>query len=144
MTPLLPPPRAGWYVVWVLLGVIGSLALLATFTPFVLLVPIVACLGVLVASRPRARAAAPAAICGVALPVLFVAWLNRDGPGNVCTVTSAGTSCVEEWSPWPFLVVAAALVTSGVAGCVAARHAARTRHEATPAHRTGAEVSPRG
>jgi len=125
---------------------VGSLALLATFTPLVFLVPVVGLLGVALATRPRARAAAPALLCGLALPALLVAWLNRDGPGNVCTITPSSTSCVEEWSPWPWVAVASALILSGIAGSVMARRSAiraRARHEAAPAYRIGTEVPPR-
>jgi hypothetical protein len=119
------------------------LALLATFTPFVLLVPVVGLLGAALVARSGSRAAAPALLCGLALPVLFVAWLNRDGPGNVCSVTPSSTSCVQEWSPLPWVAVGSALVLSGIAGSIVARRAARARNEAAPAYRIGTEVPPR-
>ena len=53
-------------------------------------------------------------ISGAALPVLYVAWLNRGGPGEVCTSTATSTECGDEWSPWPFLVVAIVLLVAGV------------------------------
>ena len=140
------PPRWWSYPAWVGLGTVGSLAVLATFTPLVFLVPVVGLLALALVTRPRARAAAPALACGLALPVLFVAWLNRDGPGNICTITPSSTSCVEEWSPWPFLAVAAALLLAGIAGSVMARRSAiraRTRYEAAPAYRIGTEMPPR-
>lgn len=42
-------------------------------------------------------------MAGLALPVLYVAWLNRGGPGEVCRVRGDGQACVDAWSPWPFL-----------------------------------------
>ncbi|HVN52309.1 MAG TPA: hypothetical protein VMT43_12790 [Acidimicrobiales bacterium] len=140
------PPSWGWYPAWAALGAAGALALLAVFTPLFLLVPVLGLLGLFLVSRPRARGAAPALLCGLALPVLFVAWLNRDGPGEVCTVTPSSSSCVEEGNPWPWVAVATALILAGVAGSIAARRAAaraRARHEAAPAHAIGAEVPPR-
>ena len=46
--------------------------------------------------------------------MLYVAWLNRDGPGTVCTSTATETSCGDEWSPWPFVVVAVVLAGAGL------------------------------
>jgi hypothetical protein len=52
-------------------------------------------------------------VSGLALPVLYVAYLNRDGPGTVCRTGRDGSqACIDEWSPWPWLVVGA-LTTSG-------------------------------
>lgn len=45
-------------------------------------------------------------LAGLSLPVLYVAWLNRGGPGTVCHTLEGGEGCTEEWSPWPFLGVA--------------------------------------
>jgi hypothetical protein len=53
-------------------------------------------------------------LTGGALPLLYVAWLNRDGPGEVCTSTAAGHTCGQESSPWPLLVAAIVLVVAGV------------------------------
>lgn len=53
-------------------------------------------------------------VAGAAAPVLYVAWLNRDGPGSHCTVTATSKACADEWSPWPFVVVAAAMLVAGV------------------------------
>ncbi len=53
---------------------------------------------------------------GAAAPVLWVAWLNRGGPGTVCSGTAASSSCTDEWTPWPFLLVAVLMVVAGVVG----------------------------
>jgi hypothetical protein len=53
-------------------------------------------------------------LTGAAIPVVFVAWLNRDGPGEVCSRSATGESCGDEWSPWPFVVVALVLAVAGV------------------------------
>jgi hypothetical protein len=46
--------------------------------------------------------------------LLYIALLNRGGPGDVCTTTGTSSACTEEWSPWPFLAVGVALVVSGI------------------------------
>jgi hypothetical protein len=53
--------------------------------------------------------------------VLYVAWLNRDGPGQVCTSTATDTSCADEWSPWPFVALAVVLAGAGVVAFVRGR-----------------------
>lgn len=52
---------------------------------------------------------------GAALPVAYVGWLNRGGPGTVCHATGhAGLACTDEWAPWPFYLVAAALAVAAI------------------------------
>ncbi len=52
-------------------------------------------------------------IAGIALPVFYVAYLNRDGPGTICTSDARSESCVDEWSPWPFITVGILLLAAG-------------------------------
>lgn len=52
-------------------------------------------------------------LAGAALPLLYVAWLNRDGPGVVCTSTPTTQTCGEESSPWPLVATAVVLVVVG-------------------------------
>jgi len=54
------------------------------------------------------------ALSGAGVLPLVVAWLNRDGPGDVCRTWADGQSCTEEWSPWPWLAAGVALVAAGI------------------------------
>jgi hypothetical protein len=101
----------GWSVAGVGMGV-GVLSIL-TIGPFVMLLTLFLC-GVLL-WRPGPGPAMTGVISGAAAPPLWVAWLNRDGPGNICTRTATSTSCLDEWSPWPFVAVALVLLVVGVA-----------------------------
>ena len=39
-------------------------------------------------------------ISGIGLPLLYVAFLNRDGPGTICSsYGNGGRQCMDEWSP---------------------------------------------
>jgi hypothetical protein len=70
------------------------------------------------ALRGRPVLAIPA---GLAAPTLWLAWLNQDGPGMICETTATTEHCSEQWSPWPFVVVAAVLVAISVAVAVQTR-----------------------
>jgi 4-amino-4-deoxy-L-arabinose transferase-like glycosyltransferase len=75
------------------------------------------------ARRLRNRSASMGLVGAAAAPLLL-AWLNRDGPGTVCRSDGhGGGSCEQEWSPWPFVVVAILLLAAGV---LLARRAGRT------------------
>ncbi len=99
---------------------VGVLAIL-TIGFAVLFVTLVVC-GVLL-WRVGVGPALTGIISGAAAPLLYVAWLNRDGPGSHCTVTATSSSCTDEWTPWPFVVVAVAMVVAGVVSFVRLRGA---------------------
>ncbi len=54
-------------------------------------------------------------MCGSGIPLRYVTWLNRFGPGEVCTITDTGQGCVQQSSPWPWLVVGLLLLVAGIA-----------------------------
>jgi len=100
---------------WCLVGAgacFGALSIL-TVGPFVLLATLF--LSAWLLWRVSFGWAMGGLLSGAALPMLYVAWLNRDGPGQACSRTATSETCTDEWSPWPFVVVAAALVLSGIA-----------------------------
>jgi hypothetical protein len=100
--------------IWCLVGAglcLGVLSIL-TIGFAVLLVTLVLC-GLLL-WRIGVGPALTGISSGAAAPVLYVAWLNRDGPGSRCTLTATSSSCTDEWSPWPFVVVAVGLFVAGI------------------------------
>jgi LPXTG-motif cell wall-anchored protein len=101
---------AGWCVAGAG-GCFGVLSLLSV-GPFVLLGTLFLCAWLL--SVFAVGWAMGGLLSGAGLPLLYVAWLNRDGPGEVCTTTSRGHSCGEESSPWPLLVAALVLMVAGI------------------------------
>lgn len=119
-------PAPWWaYGLWVGVGVLFGLGLAAILTIGVLLLAAGVVLAAVALSRRAARnASAIAVVCGVGAVPLYLAWLNRGGPGNVCHVEQASEICIQEWSPWPFLAVGIVIV---VAGLYLARAAARER-----------------
>jgi hypothetical protein len=99
---------------WCLAGAGGCLGVLSILTvgPFLLLGTLL--LSAWLLSRFNFGWAMGGLLSGAALPVLYVAWLNRDGPGQVCTSTATRETCADEWSPWPFVVAAVVLAVAGV------------------------------
>jgi hypothetical protein len=102
---------AWWLVVGALLG-LGVAALLTIGALLLLLAAVLAFIGSRTpALRNRSALAIPA---GVGVVALYMAWINRDGPGTVCHTTLTETTCVDQTSPWPFVAVAVALVAVSV------------------------------
>lgn len=102
---------AGWAAVGA--GAIGGALTVLTIGVFVLLAT--AGLAVTLARYAGGHLAGPGLLAGSGLMPLYVGYLNRGGPGMVCTTTPAGGSCVQEWSPWPWVAAGLCLVGSGVA-----------------------------
>jgi hypothetical protein len=122
--PALTGPRWVWFAAWLIIGAGYALSFLgaASIGLFVLPLPVLAT--ILLARRQRAHGGLPGLISGLGVPLLYVAYLNRAGPGTICTtITGGGQDCTDEWSPWPWLAAAVILLALGVAAFIA-----RQRH----------------
>jgi hypothetical protein len=115
------------FAAWTLVGAGTALALLTPMTigPFVALGVLVV-VAALLRWRGRPNCSVAGLLSGAGLIPLYVAYLNRGGPGEVCSAIRDGQECADEWSPWPWLAVGVLLVTAG-AGLFAVR---RTRRRA--------------
>jgi hypothetical protein len=114
MTPT-PTDRRNvmWFIAWMLTGAGYALGILGAFSigPYVLVITVAAT--IVLATRTGSRVGLPGLISGLSLPLFYVAFLNRSGPGTVCTSTATSQSCVDEWSPWPWLGIGIVLLVSG-------------------------------
>jgi hypothetical protein len=72
-------------------------------------------IGTLMASSPTARRSAFGLLSGAGLPLLLVAYAQRDGPGTTCYHTATTAGCDSHLNPVPWLLLGLALL---VAGCV--------------------------
>jgi hypothetical protein len=108
---------------WTLVGALAGFVVLALLSIGVFVAPLVVVLGAggLVSRRLR-RGMAPGLLLGLSTAPLWLAWLNRSGPGVVCETTPTSQSCGDQLSPWPLLALAVALA---VAGLVLAARTAR-------------------
>jgi uncharacterized membrane protein (Fun14 family) len=104
------PPAAWQYLPWFAVAALSGFGVLALLTIGVLFlaaagVIAVGCLALRLINR--SMTATPA---GLAVPLLFLAWQNRQGPGVVCVTTEAYSECTDYWNPWPYVVVAVVFV----------------------------------
>jgi hypothetical protein len=102
-----------WFIAWMLVGAGYALGVLSALSigAYVLLITVVAT--VVLATRAGNRVGAAGLVSGLSLPLFYVAYLNRSGPGTICTTTATSQSCSDEWSPWPWLVIGIVLFVSG-------------------------------
>jgi amino acid transporter len=102
----------GWFLVW---AVLGSAAALGTVSLGPLLLLPAALLGVFLWRRPVARRSAFGLLTGAGTLLLYVAWVQRDGPGTTCArIPPAGLRCDQHLNPLPWLVIGLALLVAGV------------------------------
>ena len=107
-------PRIWPFFAWAAVGAGACLALLGVLGIGLFVLPLVLAALIALLLWPGGRTvAALGAVSGLGLVPLFVAYLNRGGPGNVCTTTATSQSCTTEWSPWPWLGAGLALVALG-------------------------------
>lgn len=116
-------PYAWWLLVGALAG-LGIAGILTIGLPLLLLAALLTWIGLRSDTLVRGVAAMPA---GLALLALYLAWLNRGGPGDVCRVDAQGTTCDEEWSPWPFVALAVVLLAVSVVAVSRRRSSRRAR-----------------
>lgn len=115
-----------WFAAWLVVGAGYGISLLALLSIGLFLLPLPVIATILLARRRSTGAGAPGVISGLGVPLCYVAYLNRSGPGTICTTTDrGGQSCVDEGSPWPWLAVAAVLLALGFAVFAARRRPAR-------------------
>jgi hypothetical protein len=109
-------PSTGPFLAW---GGVGAGLCLATLTPLtigILVLPAAVAAGaVLLIWRRSRNGSAVGLLSGVGIVPLYVGYLNRDGPGNVCHTIAGGQECVGEWSPVPWLVLGGLLAACGCA-----------------------------
>ena len=103
-----------WFCAWLGVGALGSLGVLTVLRVGVYLLPAALLAAALVATRRNAAAGLPGLVSGLGAPLLYVAFLNRGGPGTVCTTTATGQSCVDAYNPWLWLAAGALLLLGGI------------------------------
>jgi hypothetical protein len=103
------------FVLGAVAGAGAVLSLLAAPTIGVFVLPATAGLAGLLWCFADRRLAGPGLLAGLGLVPLYIGYLNRGGPGTVCTSTVLAQSCTQEMSPWPWAAAGLCLAEAGVA-----------------------------
>ena len=100
-----------WAVVGVGFGF--AISVIGLFT-----VPASAIATIFLLTRPRLRASAYGLLVGIGVPLLVVAYLNREGPGTVCHSFDGGrgVQCDDLYDPRKWAVVGLLFIAAGIAG----------------------------
>ena len=117
-------PKLWSFLAWPVVGAALSFGVLASMTIGIFILPF-ALVGLFILLKWGGdRRSSVGIISGLGLPLLYVAFLNRDGPGTICkSYGNGGQQCMDEWSPWPWFLIGAALVATGIALFVRLRRA---------------------
>jgi len=102
----------GWFWAWALLGSAVTLGILSLGP--ILAAPLLV-IGWLMASRPAIRRSAFGLLSGAGALLLYVAWVQRAGPGTTCWQTQTASGCDQHLNPLPWLVAGVVLFVGGVA-----------------------------
>ncbi|WP_333736104.1 hypothetical protein [Streptomyces sp. IBSBF 2806] len=107
-----PAVAWGWFLGWLAVGACagaGLAALLSVGVVLLLLAAVAA--GFLLWQSPRNSSVG--LLAGLAVPLFYLAYLNRSGPGTVCRTVADGQTCTDEYAPVPFLAAAVILFCAG-------------------------------
>jgi hypothetical protein len=122
------------FALWAAVGAGGVLGVLTAPTIGLFVLPVAVAVAAVLAWRRQVRLAGPGVLTGLGLLPCYIAYLNRGGPGTICTTTATSGSCTQEWSPWPWLAVGLCLVVAGLA--LQARTLRRQARQHDEVHRT--------
>jgi hypothetical protein len=102
-----------WFAAWVLVGGLYALSLVSMLTIGFLVLPIPLLATFLLRRHQEARPGMLGLVAGISIPLFYVALLNRNGPGMICSAIEGGTACTEEMSPWPWSAAGLAFLAVG-------------------------------
>jgi hypothetical protein len=102
----------GWFWAWAVLGAAVALAALS-FGP-ILAAPTLVIVW-LMDSRPSIRRSAFGLVSGVGALLLYIAWVQRAGPGTTCWQTETASGCDQHLNPLPWLLAGIVLFVGGIA-----------------------------
>jgi hypothetical protein len=68
------------------------------------------------ASRNAIRRSAFGFLSGVGMLLLYVAWVQRAGPGTTCWHTAQASGCSQHLNPLPWLLIGMGMFIGGIVG----------------------------
>jgi hypothetical protein len=108
------PPHATtctWFWAWAVVGATAALGLVS-LGPLALIPAVIAATAL--KRNASARRSAAGVLAGAGALSLYVAYVQRQGPGTTCWHTATATGCDQHLNPIPWLVVGLVLVIGGV------------------------------
>jgi len=102
-----------WFWAWAFVDFAAALGFVSLGV--LMLLPVLVVGGAL-AHRPSSRSSAFGLLTGAGLVLIFVAWLQRDGPGTTCWQTATASGCDEHLSPLPWVAAGLVLIVAGLVG----------------------------
>jgi hypothetical protein len=103
--------ECGWFWAWVL---VGGATMFGLLVAGMLAVAPVALTILALASQPTIRRSAFGLFTGLGIPLIYVAWVQRAGPGTTCWHTATASGCDQHLNPLPWLVVGVVLIAAGI------------------------------
>jgi hypothetical protein len=104
-------PRWPSFAAWLAIGAGFSFGVLSVDGVFLMPASVIA--AILLVRRPNPGRGLPGFVDGLGIAPLVIAYLNRDGPGDICTTTAHSAVCSQQGSPWPWLAVGIILLAVG-------------------------------
>jgi 4-amino-4-deoxy-L-arabinose transferase-like glycosyltransferase len=101
----------GWFWAWALVG--AAVALGAMSLGPILAAPVFV-IAALMWSRPGIRRSAFGLLSGAGALLLYVAWVQRAGPGTTCWETPTASGCDQHLNPLPWLLAGIGLFVGGI------------------------------
>ena len=103
-----------WFAAWALVGAAGTLGSVS-FALWIFLLPPALIGATVLGTRRAARGSIAGLLSGAGIVLLFVAYIQRDGPGTTCWQNATGGGCTEHLDPRPWLVAGAVFLVVGLA-----------------------------
>jgi hypothetical protein len=117
--PVATRPLWIYFVLWMLVGGSYAMVIVGAFSIGIFFIPAAVIATVFLVRKPSSRRGISGLFGGLALPLFYVAYLNRDGPGMSCRTTQStegvGQTCGQEWNPWLWLGAGLILLGVGIA-----------------------------
>src|ERR1700740_2241235 len=96
---------------WAIVGAVGALGLVS-LGPIALGPAVIA--GGALSTSHTARSSTPGLLAGAGLVFLFIAYVQRQGPGTTCWHTTTAVGCDQHLNPIPWLLIGLLLVIGAI------------------------------
>jgi hypothetical protein len=100
-----------WFWVWAAVGAVGALGMVS-LGPIALGPALIT--GGALSTIPAARRSTFGLLAGAGLVFLFIAYLQRQGPGTTCWHTATAAGCDGHLNPIPWLLIGLLLLVSAI------------------------------